>query len=227
MCSGVARWLRNIQAGSLADVQNVMYNICVLFQLCTKARCSFHRRGPCAVNMLEHGDENQTTTNKCFLLPTAAILEQITKRTFFGTLDSGRPKTCALVFHTFYSIFCFFFHCVWLFRSISGWWGRFFFFVVVVVLHVWFPGVSWSAVLAGWQRALSGLNKQLWHMGRTYSSAPRLSRTASGDEGTCGNVKKKKKENLTCLCLMAWSVTFLQMLAAAAAAAAAAPLGIH
>lgn len=61
--------------------------------------------GPCAVNMLEHGDENQTTTNKCFLLPTAAILEQITKRTFFGTLDSGRPKTCALVFRTFFYSF--------------------------------------------------------------------------------------------------------------------------
>lgn len=61
--------------------------------------------GPCAVNMLEHGDENQTTTNKCFLLPTAAILEQITKRTFFGTLDSGRPKTCALVFRTFLQFF--------------------------------------------------------------------------------------------------------------------------
>lgn len=47
--------------------------------------------GPRAVNMLEHGGENQTTTNKCFLLPTAAILEQITKG-LFGTLDSGRPK---------------------------------------------------------------------------------------------------------------------------------------
>lgn len=29
--------------------------------------------------MLGHGNENQTTTNKCFLLPTAAILKQIIK----------------------------------------------------------------------------------------------------------------------------------------------------
>lgn len=32
--------------GSLADVQNIMYNICVLFQLCTKARCSLYERVP-------------------------------------------------------------------------------------------------------------------------------------------------------------------------------------
>lgn len=49
-----------------------------------KSQMFFLSAGPRAVNMLEHGDENQTTTNKCFLLPTAAILEQITKRLFLG-----------------------------------------------------------------------------------------------------------------------------------------------
>lgn len=66
--------------------------MCVLFQLCTKARCSFLSAGPRAVNMLEHGDENQTTTNKCFRLPTVAILEQITKGLFLGFRQHGVSK---------------------------------------------------------------------------------------------------------------------------------------
>lgn len=73
-----------------------------------KSQMFFLSAGPCAVNMLEHGGENQTTTNKCFLLPTAAILEQITKG-LFGALDSRRPQSCALLF--FHTIL-FFFYCV-------------------------------------------------------------------------------------------------------------------
>lgn len=46
----------------------------------------------CAVNTAEHGDENQITTNIRFLLPTAAILEQLTKG-LFRTLDSRRHET--------------------------------------------------------------------------------------------------------------------------------------
>lgn len=94
----------------------------------------------------------------------------------------SRKRENASVFHTL-TVFSL---CLSVLPSISAWWGRV--FLVVVVLHVWFPGVSWSVVLAGWQRALSGLNKQLWHMGRMYSAAPRLSHTAEG-MGTCGNVK--------------------------------------
>lgn len=74
----------------------------------------FLSAGPRAVNMLEHGDENQTTTNKCFLLPTAAILEQITKG-LFRTLDSGRPKTCFSRERVpVFFIHLHFFHCVYL-----------------------------------------------------------------------------------------------------------------
>lgn len=58
-----------------------------------KSQMFFLSVGPRAINMLEHGDENHTTTNKCFLLPTAAILEQITKR-LFRTFDSGRLESC-------------------------------------------------------------------------------------------------------------------------------------
>lgn len=71
----------------------------------------FLSSGPCAVNMLEHGGKNQTTTNKCFLLPTAAILEQITK----GLFDSRRPESYVLpqkkvpVFLKHLQ----FLHCVW------------------------------------------------------------------------------------------------------------------
>ena len=58
----------------------------------------------CAVNTPERGDVNQITTNIRFLLPTAAILEQLTKG-LFGTLDSRRHKTLFFfsppsVFHT-------------------------------------------------------------------------------------------------------------------------------
>lgn len=86
-----------------------------------KSQMFFLSAGPRAVNMLEHGDENQTTTNKCFLLPTAAILEQITKG-LFRTLDSGRPKSCVFpkeecrcFSHTssfFVFFFSFIFHCL-------------------------------------------------------------------------------------------------------------------
>ncbi len=90
-----------------------------------KSQMFFLSAGPCAVNMLEHGDENQTTTNKCFLLPTAAILEQITKG-LFETLDSRRPKSCVFpekecqCFSYTYSFFivsiCLSFH-IWLMRE--------------------------------------------------------------------------------------------------------------
>lgn len=62
-----------------------------------KSQMFFLSAVPRAVNMLEHGDANQTTTNKCFLLPTAAILKQITKG-LFGALDSRRLKTCFSTF---------------------------------------------------------------------------------------------------------------------------------
>lgn len=52
-----------------------------------------------------------------------------------------------------------------------------------------------------------------WDVQRSATSEPR----GGGGARVCRECK-----NLTCLCLMAWSVTFSRMLAAAAA-----PLGIH
>lgn len=62
----------------------------------------------CAVNTPEHGDVNQITTNMHFLLPTAAILEQLTKG-LFRTLDSRRLKTLLfpVFFHTLGFIYFF------------------------------------------------------------------------------------------------------------------------
>lgn len=51
------------------------------------------------------------------------------------------------------------------------------------------------AVLAGWHKALIGLNKQLWHMGRTFSAAWRPN--SRGDEGLM------EMKNLVYLFLMA------------------------
>lgn len=154
-----------------------------------KSQMFFLSAGPYAVNMLEQGDANQTTTNKCFLLPTAAILEQITKG-LFRTLDSGKPKTCIIFFLLFRGRVPVFlrhlqlFHGVFL--SLSGGWGSVFF-------------VSfWSAVLAGWHTALSGLNKQLWHMGRMYSH---VWAAQQRQQGTFGNVKPGPD-----LCLKTWSL---------------------
>lgn len=70
--------------GSLADVQSVIYNVCVLVQLCTKARCSYSP-GLHTVSMLEPNNNKQ-------VLPTAAILEQITEGAG-GALAAGGLKT--------------------------------------------------------------------------------------------------------------------------------------
>lgn len=117
----------------------------------------------CAVNTPEHGNVNQITTNIRFLLPTAAILEQLTKG-LFRTLDSRRHKTPSphapqCFSHTWIYLF---FHVVF---SIPRWWGRGVSFCSKTC------AASRSAVLAGRRWALWGLNKQLWHMGRTYSTA--------------------------------------------------------
>lgn len=158
-----------------------------------KSQMFFLSAGPRAVNMLEQGDANQTTTNKCFLLPTAAILEQITKG-LFRTLDSGKPKTC-IIFFCFFSeegCQCFLETCSFFMVS---------FFRYQVDEGVSFLSLFWSAVLAGWHTALSGLNKQLWHMGRMYSH---VWAAQQRQQGTCGNVKPGPD-----LCLKTWSVFLL------------------
>ena len=62
-------------------------------------------------------------------------------------------------------------------------------FFVVVVLHVRFPGESWSAVLARRQRALPGLNKHLWRMCRTFQWSATPEPHSGGGGGGGGNVK--------------------------------------
>lgn len=105
-----------------------------------KSQMFFLSAGPRAVNMLEHGDENQTTTNKCFLLPTAAILEQKTKG-LFRTLDSGRPKSCVFpekecqCFSYTWRVFFFFFSlCLSVVLSVSGLMREFLFCCIACVV---------------------------------------------------------------------------------------------
>lgn len=86
-------WLRDTQAGSLADVQNIMYNICELFELCTKARCSFYHQVPmlwtCWNTVMK---ANQQQTNYFCYQP--AILARIIKGWFDRHWTIGYVPAC-------------------------------------------------------------------------------------------------------------------------------------
>lgn len=183
-----------------------MYYICVFFQLCTKARCYFLSSGPRAANILKRGGKKKQQQQQTGVSVTNS------SHFFSYFLDSRLREAyelCAPLFfrHKYTQmqvnelllLCCVVLRCMCTFQESLG-------------LHLWQRDRDLS----------QGLNKQLWHSGGTLGAAPHLSRAAGG--WRAGGVGCGWGGCITCLYLMAWSVTFLQTLTAAEAAAL---LGIH